>query len=1562
MTSNFQFKLDPSSLPKLSARGDNFPEYRSAWTIAFRYAGLWPVISKKKPRPTLPANADAAAQAAHETAAEQWEMDDDKAMVMILSSVHNDHTLAVANCESSSAAWAYLTNRFDRDTSNSSILLFRSLTNLRYRDGDDLRLHLDEFHQRWTRISKRTSTSNQAVAVGMRTMFQSDEVKGSFFLATLPETMDNVIDNLSTRNITAFQDIEPKILDISEKFSLDVADASTSAYAAKQTTIRRQGNSQPTECSWCRKHNMTFVGHVYTNCNELRKHKENQQKASQRTVQSRGKPNPGRTQKRAKANNAGIIDLDTSSDDGTEVNAFVAGADTIFSSSIFNQNNKRLRDEVSAHAASLPRPTQTDPPVWLFDTGASRHMSGCLDDFVELRESKGTITIAGGNRLPIQGVGTVRLRCCLPDGSTKIAELTNTLYSSELYLTRLFSWTSVRSRYELHAAHNDLFLSREGRHAMWARHTNGVLQIQTELPPVAHSSSNRDIAFTTSIETKNTNKADTVDPRREVADNTRDCELEMDKPETCEANFSCYEEFHHALGHRRVAHPERIYKDGKLAPSLPANFDCEGCLLSKSTHKKPVPDGTARTRRSQPLEIIHSDLSGKFSRKSLGGKWYYITFIDDATRYAWVRFLEKKSDAAQAIIDFVNYAKKQLSEQQLGHIDMSYVFRRLKTDGGGEYLVTRLQNFLNAEGITHDVTPPYAHELNGVAERFNRTLAQTARSMIFSDDLLFLWAEAIATACFLANISPHTSDKLHRTPHERLFTEKPRIKDLHPFGIQAFVHIPKEARAPGSKLLERAERGIFVGYGRTTKTARVFLPSRNRIIETRDVRYETFKTFKTRPHFSITISENPTPFLQPDRSSTSPEPARQHFSNLLRPTDSKLGGHTPVERGSLRVVGRQNQNETPPNDRRLSALAPAQQMPARGGIQGTRSPTRQSGTTSTTPIPTSNSQTPVSPVRRNLQNTPSSPARSSRGGSSRSAEPQVTRFGRTVRKPRKHGDPPSDEQGHSTQASEYAFLALGLQGIEIFEAMAFGSSAYIDEETPRTFHEAMNAGPLWAAAIKKEIQAHIENHTWEETPENEIPAATRLVGTRWVFDTKRNEFGEIVKRKARLVAQGFSQRPGLDYHDTFAPVARYDSLRMLIFISVLLGWNLRQIDFDSAYLNGLLPLLIYARCPPGIGRPGSILRLLKTLYGLKQSGREWYEVLRNFLVETMGFIQADFDPCVFIGKELILGIYVDDVLMTGSDKAIESFLTTVKARFAFKDLGRPKLMLGLEIEYLNDNRIRLHQNTYAKSVLRRYGMENCNPRKTPLDPNSFPSRSPPNATIDIDRQRLHQSIVGSINFMSIISRPDLSYAVSMLGTYNSNPSELHLKTALQVLRYIQGSANHIDIGIPKGWSPDSAPLSVTMFSDASFGSDPDNSKSFSGYVLKVLDTTLAWSCKRQSCVARSTMESEYMAASYATTHLVWTKQGFTELLRGMNIQLSYKLLVDNQPAMTIISDRKITARSKHIAVHYHFVRDRYLKGDFDLDHVASKDNLADVCTKALPLPTLTYLMGIVRSA
>jgi hypothetical protein len=394
---------------------------------------------------------------------------------------------------------------------------------------------------------------------------------------------------------------------------------------------------------------------------------------------------------------------DNSDDDVTGVHAFSAAAPTAV-----DLTDVQPSQEVNAHAA-IPQPSVNDSPVWLFDTGASRPLSGCSDDFTSLAPAKGFIRVAGRIKLPIQGIGLVRLRCQLPDGSTTVGELTKTLYSSELYNTRLFSWTSVRRQYNLSGKGDNIYLlTKHGQPALWAKYQGGIMQVQTKSPLATRSP--EDVIASQAVK---------LDVTTKTASNSNSS--------LAVGNFTSYDDFHQSIGHLVVRDPERIYADGHLVPARPDNFDCDPCNLSKSTHTQPV----AKHKRSTKLfEIIYTDLSGKFSRPSLGGARYYISFIEGSTRATWVRFLKRKADAPRAIKDFIAYVNTQFRARVMQVLAVSQlagsVMAQIKSDNGGEYTSSDLKAYFAKEGIKHNLVPPYHHELNGVPERFNRTIMQMA--------------------------------------------------------------------------------------------------------------------------------------------------------------------------------------------------------------------------------------------------------------------------------------------------------------------------------------------------------------------------------------------------------------------------------------------------------------------------------------------------------------------------------------------------------------------------------------------------------------------------------------------------------------------------------------------------------------------------------------------------------------------------------------------------------------------------------------------------------------------
>ncbi|KAI0994735.1 hypothetical protein K3495_g13446 [Podosphaera aphanis] len=295
--------------------------------------------------------------------------------------------------------------------------------------------------------------------------------------------------------------------------------------------------------------------------------------------------------------------------------------------------------------------------------------------------------------------------------------------------------------------------------------------------------------------------------------------------------FACmtYNFWHKALCHSApssIAVTEKLIQNQDLIPKSPKEFYCEACSLSKSLHHVPT---SSSSQASEKGEYIHSDLCGPFPVPTFGNSLYYISFIDDLTRYSTVQFLKNKSDAAQATIDFISFIETQYSCRT----------KSFRTDNGGEYVNQSLSKFFAQKGISHHLTPPYSPESNGVAERLNRTIGEGIRAMLQPFKEKRLWAEAVQTFIYTKNRQAHSSVN-RQTPYEAFHGQKPSIIHLQPFGRDCVVHIPLDKRPSGSKLLSRADKGIFVGYTDVDHQYRIFILDKRHIVVSADVKFSPY--------------------------------------------------------------------------------------------------------------------------------------------------------------------------------------------------------------------------------------------------------------------------------------------------------------------------------------------------------------------------------------------------------------------------------------------------------------------------------------------------------------------------------------------------------------------------------------------------------------------------------------------------------------------------------------------------------------------------------------------------
>ena len=511
-------------------------------------------------------------------------------------------------------------------------------------------------------------------------------------------------------------------------------------------------------------------------------------------------------------------------------------------------------------------------------------------------------------------------------------------------------------------------------------------------------------------------------------------------------------------------------------------------------------------------------------------------------------------------------------------------------------------------------------------------------------------------------------------------------------------------------------------------------------------------------------------------------------------------------------------------------------------------------------------------------------------------------------------------------------------------ARAFKAVVKGNWNLPRNLREAMAEVDAedWKIAMQKEYDSIIKSGTWVLVPR---PKGAKVVKSRWVFRIK-----DCGLHKARFCAKGFTQQWGEDYDETFAPVAKYTSIRTLF--ALLAGRKnvqVHQMDVNIAFLNSDIEETVYIEQPEGYEVPGMedfVCLLRKTLYGLKQSPRAWFQLIASVLVD-FDFKQCESDPCIFIhknqdGQRTYIALYVDDLLIAGdNEKDIATIKQRLSERFDMKDLGIARKFLGMEIEYGKDGSIKIHQNQYIQQLLTRQGMQDCTPVTTPMDTSVKLTK-----TVDDDvpaDPKEYASIVGGLMFAACVTRPDIMCAVGQLSQFLNNPSSKHLLAVKRVLRYLQGTSSY-------GITYRPPPLRLQGYSDADWAGDLDTRRSTTGYVVMLNNGAIVWQSRRQPTVALSTMESEYMALTEAAKELKWIKTLLAELgySNGDSIdEPPTDLFSDNQSAIALAKNPVSHARAKHIDLRHHFVREAIQDKIIWVQYIPTTEMTADSLTKAL---------------
>ena len=501
-----------------------------------------------------------------------------------------------------------------------------------------------------------------------------------------------------------------------------------------------------------------------------------------------------------------------------------------------------------------------------------------------------------------------------------------------------------------------------------------------------------------------------------------------------------------------------------------------------------------------------------------------------------------------------------------------------------------------------------------------------------------------------------------------------------------------------------------------------------------------------------------------------------------------------------------------------------------------------------------------------------------------------------------------------------------------------GHYAFVSITEPTKVDEAF-LEPEWIQAMQEELHQFELNNVWELVKRPD-PRKHNIIGTKWIYRNKQDENGLVVRNKARLVAQGYTQVEGIDFDETFAPVARLEAIRILLAYANHHDITLYQMDVKSAFLNGKLEEEVYVAQPPGFEdpkHPDKVFRLNKALYGLKQAPRAWYDTLKEFLMKK-GFKPGSLDPTLFTksydGELFVCQIYVDDIIFGCTDQRYsDEFAYMMSEEYQMSMMGELKFFLGLQIRQQR-NGIFISQEKYLKDVLRKFGMQDCKGVKIPMPTNGHLCTD--ENGIDFDH-KVYRSMIGSLLYLCA-SRPDIMLSVCMCARFQATPKESHHKAVKHILRYL---AHTPTLGL---WYPKGSAFDLIGYSDSDYAGDRVDRKSTSGTCHFLGRSLVCWSSKKQNCVSLSTAEAEYIAAGSCCAQLLWMKQTLKDY--GINVK-NVPLLCDNESAIKIAHNPVQHSKTKHIQIRHHFLRDHVLKGDISIEHVKTEEQLADIFTKPL---------------
>ena len=459
--------------------------------------------------------------------------------------------------------------------------------------------------------------------------------------------------------------------------------------------------------------------------------------------------------------------------------------------------------------------------------------------------------------------------------------------------------------------------------------------------------------------------------------------------------------------------------------------------------------------------------------------------------------------------------------------------------------------------------------------------------------------------------------------------------------------------------------------------------------------------------------------------------------------------------------------------------------------------------------------------------------------------------------------------------------------------------------------------------MQEELNQFKRQKVWKLVPR---PKNKSIIGTKWVFINKLDGDGIVTRNKARLIAKGYSQEEGIDYDETYAPVARLEAIRMFLAFTAHSNFKVYQMDVKSAFLNGELEEEVYAEQPPGFEDSefsDFVYFLFKALYGLKQASRTWYDTLSEFLLEN-GFTRGVIDKTLFFklhkNDMILVQVYVDDIIFgSTNDQICSRFAKLMQSKYEMSMIGELTYFLGLQVSQRNDG-IFICQSKYLRNLLKKYGLEVASTAKSPMETATKLDQDDPGKGVDITSYR---GMIGSLLYLTA-SRPDIMFSTCLCARFQANPKESHLIVVKRIFKYLKGTPN---LGI---WYPKGTGFDLIGYTNSDFAGCKIDRKSTSGSCQFLGRRLVSWYSKKHHFVSTSTVEAEYIADGSCCAQILWIRNKLWDYGLLLN---KIPIFCDNTSAIAISNNPVQHSRTKYIDVRYHFIREHVMNGTLELHFV-----------------------------